>query len=96
MRDELRQAGGHEQAARHAGRERGPGSREHRNAGPERIARRRMGVVGQRVQAQIGQPVPRQVLGGRHAPGKDQPIAPDTPPLGFGTQMLRCGGVVLQ
>ena len=59
---ELRQSDGVQQACRCPTRERFAQASGHRKPRPERVARRAMGIVGERIEEQIGQPLARQML----------------------------------
>jgi len=58
---ELGQAGGDELTLRDAAGERAAGAGDHRQPRPQRVAGRRVRVVRQRVEEQVGQAVPREM-----------------------------------
>ena len=60
-RHELGQPGRAQQAPRDAAGERGAEAGHHRHAGPQRVARRRVRVARQRVEEEVGEPVPRKM-----------------------------------
>src|SRR4029079_15462820 len=84
----LGQPRGVEQAACYPGDERVARDRQHRSARPERIAGGRVSVARVGIQSQVGNAVPREVLGKRDPRSKDE--AP-----GIDTQLSYCPSEVV-
>lgn len=61
-RDQLRQTDSAQQARGHAAGETIPAMGHHRQTSPQRIAGRRMCVVGQRVEEEVGEAMARQMF----------------------------------
>src|SRR6476646_494764 len=62
VRHQLRQPDGVQQAGRYPAGKRLPAAGQQREPRPQRIARRRVGIIGYRIEEQIGQAMARQVL----------------------------------
>jgi len=60
------------QARSHPPRERPPSACQHGKSRPQRVARSRVGIVGKRVQNQIGEPMTGQVIFDRQSIGKHE------------------------
>ena len=88
--DGVQQAGGHPPCERVAL------TRQDWQSSPERIARRRVGVVGQGIQKQIGEAMPRQMLLKRHPVGEHQPDRVYPSCGGFSAKIALRQGIIAQ
>ena len=68
----------------------------HRQPRPERIARRRVRIVGQGIEEQIGDAMTRQMIVRRSSAGKDEPIRSDAAVFRFPPQIANRAGIVLE
>ena len=92
LRNQLRHAMGLERARRDASGERGARARHERNAREQRVAGRCVRVVRQRVEKQIRQSQPRQVIFDRCRKGREhQTLSGHSPRLGFAFEILHRG-----
>ena len=75
--DELRQAGGTDEAAADARGEGAAGRRQHRDAHPERVRRRRVRAIGRRVEKKVGEADAGEMPGVRLLRREDEPFGRD-------------------
>ena len=87
MRHKFRQGASAQQTARHPSDKNFARTGDDRQAAPERLARRRMGVDRQIVEKQIGEAIARQMFAGRQLRRKDQPRRIDTARRGMVLQI---------
>ena len=85
-----------QQAAGHAAGEGAADAGQHRQPRPQRVARRRVRVVRQRVDEEVGQPVPREVRVGREPRREHQALGGDAAPLGLAPQVACRRRIVLE
>src|SRR5438034_2503552 len=90
--NQFRQPDRAQQACRHPSRERRSHAGKYRQSCPQGIAGRGVRVVGQGIQEQVREPMPRQVMFGRDPGGKDQSVGIDAPRRRFLPQIAlrRC------
>ena len=93
--DEFGQTDGAQQAGCDPAGKGVAGAGQDRQAGPERIAGCGVGVVGEGVQKEAGEPLPRQMLIYGQRFGKDEPLGIDPTPRGFGAQIFDGPGIVV-
>ena len=94
--NQLRHPDGIQQTGRHSGSKTLPCLRQHRYPSPQGITGCGVGIIGQRVQKQIGQPMSSQMLTQYHLRGKHQPARIQTSLRCFLVQIRGSGDIVLK
>ena len=94
--DQLGQTDGCEQARRHARHEGLARQRDQRQAGPQRVACRGVGVDREGVEKQIGQAMAGKMGVEIEARREHQAVGRDAARLGMAAQVVRRSGIVLQ
>ena len=96
IRNHLRQSRRVQQTRRHARSESGTECGQHRQSGPQRVARRGVRAIGLRIEEKIGQAMPGKMFGRAQPRREHQPVGRDAARFGLTLKIVHGIGIVFE